>query len=115
PTPFRSRPVTASPDRAGSVQPANQTTPRERAHPPGQSPPRYQFESREAPRASDPTGPLERARVRRFRRPPPPELANAVDLEMTFGKFRGHTLGQIAAFEPSYIDWIAQTITRDPE
>ena len=34
---------------------------------------------------------------------------------MTFGKFRGHTLGQIAAFEPSYIDWIAQTITRDPE
>ena len=34
---------------------------------------------------------------------------------MQFGKFRGHTLGDIAAFEPSYIDWISKTITRDPE
>ena len=34
---------------------------------------------------------------------------------MTFGKFHGHTLGQIAAFEPSYIDWVSGTITRDPE
>lgn len=30
-----------------------------------------------------------------------------------FGKFHGHTLGEIARFEPSYIDWIASTITRD--
>jgi hypothetical protein len=34
---------------------------------------------------------------------------------MPFGKFHGHTLGEIAAFEPSYIDWVASTITRDPE
>jgi hypothetical protein len=34
---------------------------------------------------------------------------------MTFGKFHGHTLGEIAAFEPSYIDWVAGTVTRDPE
>ncbi len=34
---------------------------------------------------------------------------------MDFGKFRGHTLGEIAAFEPSYVDWVARTITRDPE
>ena len=34
---------------------------------------------------------------------------------MPFGKFHGHTLGEIAAFEPSYIDWMASTITRDPE
>ncbi len=33
----------------------------------------------------------------------------------TFGKFHGHTLGQIAAFEPSYIDWLAGTVTHDPE
>ena len=33
----------------------------------------------------------------------------------TFGKFHGHTLGQIAAFEPSYIDWLAGTVTRDPD
>jgi hypothetical protein len=34
-------------------------------------------------------------------------------MELEFGKFRGHTLGEVAAFEPSYIDWIASTITRD--
>ena len=34
---------------------------------------------------------------------------------MAFGKFRGHTLGEIAAFEPSYVDWLASTITRDRE
>jgi len=39
----------------------------------------------------------------------------ALATEMPFGKFHGHTLGQIAAFEPSYIDWVSGTITRDPE
>ena len=34
---------------------------------------------------------------------------------MPFGKFHGHNLGEIAAFEPSYIDWLASTITREPE
>jgi hypothetical protein len=38
---------------------------------------------------------------------------DALDLELEFGKFRGHTLGQVAAFEPSYVDWLATTITRD--
>jgi hypothetical protein len=38
-----------------------------------------------------------------------------VACELEFGKFRGHTLGEVAAFEPSYIDWLARTITRDPE
>ena len=45
--------------------------------------------------------------------PERPALSAAAAIEMTFGKFRGHTLGDIAAFEPSYIDWIASTITRD--
>jgi hypothetical protein len=36
-------------------------------------------------------------------------------MELAFGKFHGHTLGQVAAFEPSYIDWLARTVTRDPE
>ncbi len=44
-----------------------------------------------------------------------PTLDLALATEMTFGKFHGHTLGQIAAFEPSYIDWVSGTITRDPE
>jgi hypothetical protein len=34
---------------------------------------------------------------------------------MTFGKFHDHTLGQIAAFEPSYIDWVAGTVNHDPD
>ena len=36
-------------------------------------------------------------------------------MELPFGKFHGHTLGQVAAFEPSYIDWLATTISRDPD
>ena len=62
-----------------------------------------------------PSGPLERDRVRNFRPPPLPPLDAARDHELPFGKFRGHTLGQVAAFEPSYVDWLARTITRDPE
>ena len=81
----------------------------------GQPPLRFATHHREPPRASDPTGPLERARIRDFRRPPPPALEDAVVRELEFGKFRGHTLGEVAAFEPSYIDWLAKTITRDPE
>jgi hypothetical protein len=64
-------------------------------------------------RASDPNGPVEQSRVRRFRRRPDPPLEQAADLVLEFGKFRGHTLGEVAAFEPSYIDWLARTITRD--
>lgn len=32
-----------------------------------------------------------------------------------FGKFHGHTLGEIAAFEPSYLDWLAGTVSHDPD
>ena len=34
---------------------------------------------------------------------------------IAFGKFHGHTLGQIATFEPTYITWLARTIARDPD
>ena len=66
-------------------------------------------------RASQPTGPLDRRRQRNFRPPPPPSLADARAWPIEFGKFHGHTLGQIADFEPTYIDWLARTISRDPE
>jgi hypothetical protein len=56
-----------------------------------------------------------RDRVRHFRRPTPPSLAAAGDHVIEFGKFHGHTLGEIASFEPSYIDWVAGTVTRDPD
>ncbi len=44
-----------------------------------------------------------------------PSLEVARATEMPFGKFHGHTLGEIAAFEPSYVDWMATTIVRDPD
>jgi hypothetical protein len=120
PKPKATRPVTARVDTTGNVRPRNQTL-----HPPagspggpvirGQPPLRAASSLREPPRASTPTGPLARSRVRNFRRPAAPPLPAALDLELGFGKFHGHTLGQIAAFEPSYIDWLATTITRDPD
>lgn len=82
---------------------------------PGHPPRRADRIDSEAPRASDPNGPLERGRVARFRAPPRPSVDQARDFEITFGKFHGHRLGEIAAFEPSYIDWVARTIQRDPD
>lgn len=81
----------------------------------GQAPPASQPFPSEPPRASTPTGPMERDQLRHFRRPAPPSLEMAREHPMEFGKFHGHTLGEIAAFEPSYIDWVAGTVTRDPE
>jgi hypothetical protein len=110
--------VTGRLDLSGTIRPRNQPIRPHNGrapHPPGQPPIRASAQHREPPRASDPTGPLERGRVRDFRRPPAPPLGDALGTELAFGKFRGHTLGQVAAFEPSYVDWLAKTITRDPE
>jgi curved DNA-binding protein CbpA len=123
PRPKPTRPVTGRLDTSGTVRPRNASirshdadgTPRSGTTLSGQPPIRFATTHREPPRASDPTGPLERARIRDFRRPPPPALEDASARELEFGKFRGHTLGEVAAFEPSYIDWLANTITRDPE
>jgi hypothetical protein len=117
PRPRPTRPVTARVDTTATFRARNQTTTvRGAGHPRAGWPPlRVERIPREPLRASDPTGPLHRARVRGFRPPKPPPLADALDFELTFGKFRGHTLGEVAAFEPSYIDWIAGTIARDPE
>jgi hypothetical protein len=70
---------------------------------------------REPPRASTPTGPLIRDRLHHFRRPPAPSLNEAEATVIAFGKFHDHTLGQIAIFEPSYIDWVAGTVSHDPD
>ncbi|MEO8571858.1 MAG: hypothetical protein ABI553_09170 [Chloroflexota bacterium] len=82
---------------------------------PGQPPLRNDPVRREPPRASTPTGPLVRDRLRHFRRPPAPAFPDAQAMVIEFGKFHGHTLGQIAAFEPSYIDWLASTVSHDPD
>ena len=123
PSPRPTRPVTGRVDTTSTFRPRNQTTPRQPGgpYPNGHEPPRSQPPLRgqrvrqEAPRASTPTGPAERGRIRNFRRPRPPRLERALEHVIEFGKFHGHTLGQIAAFEPSYIDWVAGTVTRDPE
>jgi hypothetical protein len=117
PKPKPTRPVTARVDTTDSVLPRNQTTgPRATTilsgHPPKS---RTEWERESMPRASTPTGPAERDRIRHFRRPPPPSLDTARGHTIEFGKFHGHTLGDIAVFEPSYIDWVAGTVTRDPE
>jgi curved DNA-binding protein CbpA len=123
PPPRPTRPVTGRVDTTATYRPRNQTTHRtesagataRRPTLTGQSPLRGERVRKEAPRASTPTGPLERDRMRNFRRPRPPRLDAARRATIDFGKFHGHTLGEIAAFEPSYIDWVAGTVKRDPE
>ena len=124
PPPRSSRPVTGRVDMTGTYQPKNQASGAEttagrngsrRGPLAGQPPLRGEQVRGEPPRASTPTGPLERDRVRDFHSPKPPTLEAARAHMMEFGKFHGHTLGQIAGFEPSYLDWVAGTVTRDPE
>ncbi|MEA2520332.1 MAG: DnaJ domain [Chloroflexota bacterium] len=120
PRPKPTRPVTARVDTSHTVRPRNQPIRPVRAAGEtddgpalrGQSPYRV-YVPREPPRASMPTGPMARSMARDFRQPPMPDLADALETELPFGKFHGHTLGQVASFEPSYIDWLATTITRD--
>ncbi len=120
PRPRPSRPVTGRVDTTDTFRPRNQSTSDAGRRGSGlpfsaQPPLRGERVQGEPPRASTPTGPAERDTLRDFRRPKPPTLAVARDHTIEFGKFHGHSLGQIAAFEPSYIDWVAATVTRDPE
>lgn len=130
PRPKPSRPVTGRVDTTETFRARNATTrataerreagwgnggAADEARLAGQPPPPSTPVQREPPRASQPTGPMERARIHRFRPPAPPGLDAARAVALEFGKFRGHTLGEVAAFEPSYVDWLAKTITRDPE
>jgi hypothetical protein len=116
PPPAWTRPVTGRLDLSGTVHPRNQTItpPGTRIPLTGQPPLRWDRSEPEL-RASQPSGPMEIRRDPRFVPPTAPSLDEAVEIEVEFGKFHGHTLGEIAAFEPSYIDWLAGTVTRDPE
>lgn len=110
------RPVTGRLDTSDTFRPRNQTTspPRERHPLPGQAPPRPDRTPPEL-RASAPSSAVERRRARDQARRVAPALGDALEVELDFGKFRGHTLGEVAAFEPSYIDWVAGTVQRDPD
>jgi hypothetical protein len=114
PEPRPTRPVTGRVDTSSTFRPRNTTTGpaiRHERRPPVPS----DRLAREPLRASQPTGPLDRRRQRNFRPPEPPSLTDARARVIEFGKFHGHTLGQIADFEPTYIDWLAKTISRDPD
>ena len=109
------RPVTGRLDTADTVRPRNQTITPGTPHPlPGQPPLRH---GRSVPdlRASQPTGPIERGWRDGHVAAGAGRSTTRSVFEVDFGKFHGHTLGEIAAFEPSYIDWLAGTQTRDPE
>ena len=119
PPPPPTRPVTARFDTSDLLHPRNATTtPRGggyRHHPRGRRPPQARPAAPEPPRASDPSGPLQRLRARRARRRPLPTLEMARAMTLAFGKFCGRTLGEIEDTEPSYVSWLARAITRDPD
>jgi len=113
PPPRPTRPVTARFDASDTFRRRNATT-TNGAHPLSGHRPISARERAEVPeplRASQPNGPVRTRRTRR--RAPLPSLEESLGTPLEFGKFRGHTLGEVAAFEPTYIDWIARTITRD--
>ena len=114
PEPRPTRPVTGRVDTTATFRPHNTTTGPRMRHERRPPTPTDRL-TREPLRASQPNGPVGRGRQRNFRPPEPPSLEAARDWPIEFGKFHGHTLGQIAAFEPTYIDWLARTISRDPE
>ena len=115
PPPRPTRPVTGRVDTSDTLRPWNTTFgPAVRMGGTG-NPPRARPADQQPPRASDPTGPLRYHRVENWTPPPEPSLEVAQSVELAFGKFHGHTLGEVADFEPSYIDWLAATISHDPE
>jgi curved DNA-binding protein CbpA len=115
PPPPPSPPVTARFDFSASFQPRNSTVRRQRGRRTtlaGQPPVDWRaYRSGPDLRASAPNGPVQRtvepSRIHL------PSLEEARATVLGFGRFHGLTLGEVAEREPTYIDWIASTITRD--
>ena len=113
PPPPPTRPVTQRVDTTSGYRRRNATTSSSRAGLRGHRPvsSRDLQPDQEPLRASDPNGPVHRRRG--GRRPRLPDLPESRAMVLEFGRFRGHTLGEVEAFEPTYVDWLARTITRD--
>jgi curved DNA-binding protein CbpA len=110
-----SRPVTARIDTSSLLRPRNSTLrPLDGPPLPGLPPRPRSVEGHEPPRASTPTGPMHRRRGPNMEADLP-TLNAALATELRFGKFAGLTLGEVALIEPTYIEWIVRTISRDPE
>lgn len=111
PPPPHARPVTARFDTTAAFHRSDATTstrkPSLRGHPPADR----RGGNGQDLRASTPTGPVRRrstgANVHL------PSLEEAQETLLEFGRFHGRTLREIAQLEPTYVDWIAKTITRD--
>lgn len=112
---YNTRPVTARIDTSALLRPRNSTLrPLDHSPLPGLPPRPRSAEGHEPPRASTPTGPTHRRRGPTLEADLP-TLAEAMNTRLKFGKFAGLTLGDVAAMEPSYVDWIVRTIDRDPD
>jgi curved DNA-binding protein CbpA len=104
------RPVTARIDTSALLRPRNSTLVQLSHSPlPGHPPRPRAIEDREPPRASTPAGPVTVSQGPNFDSELP-DLRDALDTELRFGKFAGLTLGDVASLEPSYVDWIVHTI-----
>ena len=111
PAPKPTRPVTGRVDMSGTYRPRNQAVGNPLATAsrcPGSRRSEASRVGREPPRASTPTGPL----VARPAPPLPPAAAadrssDASDTSSSSASSTTTRSGQIAAFEPSYIDWVA--------
>jgi len=110
PRPPVTRPVTARFDTSAAFHRRNATSGQGSMPLPGH-PPMDRRQGDSDLRASLPNGPVERrpsAEPARL-----PTLRESRDTVLEFGRFHGFTLGEVAQLEPTYIDWIARTITRD--
>ena len=112
PPPPPSRPVTGRFDTSAAYRARNATTGAAHAPLQGQGP----IDRNSRPRANDlrastPTGPVRRRRT--AAQVPLPSLDESRATVLEFGRFHGWSLGDVADREPTYIDWIAKTITRD--
>ena len=106
------RPVTARIDTSALLWPRNSTLkPLDRSPLPGLPPRPRSVEGHEPPRASTPTGPTHRRRGPSMEADLP-SPAEAMETRLGFGKFAGRTLGEVAAVEPSYLEWIVRVVLR---
>lgn len=112
PPPPPTRPVTARFDTSALFRARNTTLGDRASVLSGQGPVRWR-DYRHGPdlRASKPNGPV--VRTASARRAEPPSLDDARATVLGFGRFHGLTLGEVAERDPTYLDWIASTITRD--
>jgi curved DNA-binding protein CbpA len=112
PPPPPTTPVTARFDTSASFRPRNTRLGEQRAYLRGHPPrSRRSIEAENDLRASTPTGPVQSQPGERAQ--PLPTLREARETTLEFGRYHGYTLGEVEILEPTYLDWVARTITRD--